>query len=160
MKVENETGFLLRDAGAELALVNAGEEWHDMATTLTLKHFAEVGWDGALFEDARVYAMGCGIGIPPSPNAWGAVALSLSKRNLISKTGVLLPSKRISSHARSQPVWRLASLHAQSKAGAIKPWVGLTDEEVKHMLELFVIPPQHIEMVVQAIEAKLKEKNT
>jgi len=26
-------------------------------------------------------------------------------------------------------------------------------------LELFVIPPQHIEMVVQAIEAKLKEKN-
>jgi hypothetical protein len=40
-----------------------------------------------------------------------------------------------------------------------RPWVGLTDEEVKHMLELFVIPPQHIEMVVQAIEAKLKEKN-
>jgi hypothetical protein len=39
-------------------------------------------------------------------------------------------------------------------------WFGLTDEEVKHMLELFVIPPQHIEMVVQAIEAKLKEKNT
>ena len=43
---------------------------------------------------------------------------------------------------------------------APRQWVGLTDEEVKHMLELFVIPPQHIEMVVQAIEAKLKEKNT
>jgi hypothetical protein len=43
---------------------------------------------------------------------------------------------------------------------APRHWVGLTDEEVKHMLELFVIPPQHIEMVVQAIEAKLKEKNT
>jgi len=41
-----------------------------------------------------------------------------------------------------------------------RPWVGLTDEEVKHMLELFVIPPHHVEMVVQAIEAKLKEKNT
>jgi len=40
-----------------------------------------------------------------------------------------------------------------------RQWVGLTNEEVKHMLELFVIPPQHIEMVVQAIEAKLKEKN-
>jgi hypothetical protein len=40
-----------------------------------------------------------------------------------------------------------------------KPWVGLTDEEVKHMLELFVIPPHHVEMVVRAIEAKLKEKN-
>jgi hypothetical protein len=43
---------------------------------------------------------------------------------------------------------------------APREWVGLTDEEIKHMLELFVIPPQHIEMVVQAIEAKLKEKNT
>ena len=39
-------------------------------------------------------------------------------------------------------------------------WRGLTDEEVKHMLELFVVPPHHVDMVVQAIEAKLKEKNT
>ena len=43
---------------------------------------------------------------------------------------------------------------------APRPWVGLTEDEVKHMLELCVIPPQHIELVVQAIEAKLKEKNT
>ena len=42
---------------------------------------------------------------------------------------------------------------------AQRTWVGLTDEEIKHMLELFVIPPHHVEMVVQAIEAKLKEKN-
>jgi hypothetical protein len=42
---------------------------------------------------------------------------------------------------------------------AQRQWVGLTDEEVKHMLELFVIPPHHIEMVVQAIEAKLMKKN-
>ena len=41
-----------------------------------------------------------------------------------------------------------------------KPWVGLTDEEIKHTLELFVVPPHHVEMVVRAIEAKLKEKNT
>jgi hypothetical protein len=40
-----------------------------------------------------------------------------------------------------------------------KPWIGLTDEEIKHMLELFVIPPHHVEMVVQTIEAKLREKN-
>ena len=43
---------------------------------------------------------------------------------------------------------------------AQRQWVGLTDEEIKHMLELFVIPPHHVEMVVRAIEAKLKEKNT
>ena len=43
---------------------------------------------------------------------------------------------------------------------AQRQWIGLTDEEMKHMLELFVILPHHVEMVVQAIEAKLKEKNT
>ena len=48
----------------------------------------------------------------------------------------------------------------QEQEPVTRQWVGLTDDEVKHMLELFVIPPQHIEMVVQAIEAKLKEKNT
>ena len=29
----------------------------------------------------------------------------------------------------------------------------LTDEEFKHMPELFVVPPHHVEMVVRAIEA-------
>ena len=106
---QTDLGLLLRDEGAETALANAGEDWHNTATKLALKYFADVGWYGALFEDARVYAMECGVGIPPSPNAWGAVALSLSKRKLITKTGVLLPSKRISSHARSQPVWRLTN---------------------------------------------------
>jgi hypothetical protein len=42
---------------------------------------------------------------------------------------------------------------------AQRQFVGLTDEEIKHMLELFVIPPHHVEMVVQAIEAKLRSKN-
>ena len=106
-------GTLLRDEGAELALANAGEDWHETASALALKYFTDAGWDGALFEDARAYAMECGIGLPPSPNAWGAVALSLSTRKLITKTGVLLQSKHVSSHARSQPVWRLTNLHNQ-----------------------------------------------
>jgi len=105
-----DLGQQLRDEGAAIALENAGEDWHDVATALALKYFSDVGWNGALFEDARAYAMTCGIGLPPSANAWGAVALSLSKRKLITKTGVLLPSKATKSHARSQPVWRLASL--------------------------------------------------
>lgn len=113
-------GKLLRDEGTALALANAGEDWHDTATALALKYFTDAGWDGALFEDARAYAMECGIGLPPSPNAWGAVALSLSTRKLITKTGVLLPSKRVSSHARSQPVWRLTSLHKQGDGHPIK----------------------------------------
>jgi len=51
-------------------------------------------------------------------------------------------------------------LAAQRPVPQERKWVGLTPEEIKHMLELFVIPPQHIEMVVQAIEAKLKAKNS
>ena len=107
------SGEQLRDEGAALALANAGEDWHNTATALTLKYFSDAGWDGALFEDARAYAMKCGIGTPPSANAWGAVALSLSARKLITKTGVLRSSKAVRSHARSQPVWRLTSLHKQ-----------------------------------------------
>lgn len=34
-----------------------------------------------------------------------------------------------------------------------QPQKPLTDEQIKHMLELFVIPPHHVEMVVRAIEA-------
>jgi hypothetical protein len=40
-----------------------------------------------------------------------------------------------------------------------KEWVGLTDEQFNRIPELYVIPPHHVEMVVRAIEAKLKEKN-
>ena len=109
-----ELGLLLRDEGAELALLNAGVGWHDAAATLALKYFSDAGWNGGLFEDAREYAVKCGISSPPSANAWGAVALSLSKRNLITKTGVLLPSKAIKSHARSQPVWRLTNISKES----------------------------------------------
>ena len=111
---KSQIGRLLRDEGAALALASADEDWHDTATALALKYFSDVGWDGALFEDARAHAMKSGIGAPPSANAWGAVALSLSKRKLITKTGALLPSKAIKSHARAQPVWRLASLREKN----------------------------------------------
>jgi len=130
-------GKQLRDEGTALALENAGEDWHNTATSIALKYFTNVGWDGALFEDARAYAIECGIGLPPSPNAWGAVALSLSTRRLITKTGILLPSKRASSHARSQPVWRLTSLHNQrdkqpTKYADIKDFYERCDKHPDH----------------------------
>jgi hypothetical protein len=102
-----ELGTFLRDEGAKIALDNAGAHWHDTAVTLAVKYLKTVGMEGALFEDVRKYAVSCGIGFPPSPNAWGAVALAMSKKNMIVKTGVFLPSKANKSHARSQPVWRL-----------------------------------------------------
>jgi hypothetical protein len=105
-----ELGVFLRDEGAKLALENAGENWHDTAVDLAVKYFKTVGMKGALFEDVRKYAVACGIGAPPSPNAWGAVALAMSKREIIVKTGAFLPSKDNRSHARSQPVWRLKTI--------------------------------------------------
>jgi hypothetical protein len=65
-----DLGLFLRDEGAEVALANAGSNWHNMAVAIVLKYFADAGWRGALFEDAREYAMKCGIGLPPSANAW------------------------------------------------------------------------------------------
>ena len=100
----------LRDQGAAQALSNAGREWHDRATQLALEFFANAGPGGALFEDVREYAQRKGLALPPSPNAWGAVCLAMSKRSLITKTGQLRASRATKSHSRAQPVWRLASL--------------------------------------------------
>lgn len=96
-----------RDQGADAALGNAGESWHDRARELALSFFREAGYAGGLFEDARNYASVRGLPPPPSPNAWGAVCLSMSRQNYIVKTGVYMNSKNVSSHARAQPVWRI-----------------------------------------------------
>lgn len=104
---ELELGITLRDEGAKKALENAGANWHEVAITLAVKYFKTVGVNGALFEDVRKYAVTCGLRAPPSPNAWGAVALDMSKKKMIIRTGDFLPSKDSRSHARSQPVWRL-----------------------------------------------------
>ena len=110
MESNLDLGRALRDEGAQLALDNAGDSWHDMATALALKYFSAAGKQGALFEDARAFAMSCGISQPPSPNAWGAVALAMSKKKMIIRTGAMLPSKTAKSHARVQPVWRLTNI--------------------------------------------------
>ena len=103
----SSTGIAKRDEGASRALTKAGDEWHDHATELALKFFKAAGWEGALFEDARNYATSLGLPLPPSPNAWGAICLSLSKRNFIVKTGVYANSKNVTSHGRAQPMWRI-----------------------------------------------------
>lgn len=101
------TGSYLRDEGARLALGNAGESWNDRAVEISLAYFKTVGYNGCLFEEIRTYAEGIGFPSPPSPNAWGAVCLTLSKRGMIVKTGEYLQSKATKSHSRAQPVWRI-----------------------------------------------------
>lgn len=96
-----------RDLGAAQALENAGETWQQRAEQIAIGFLKAVGHEGALFEEVREYANLLGLPQPPSPNAWGAVALSLSKKKLIEKTGVYEQSKSLKSHARAQPVWRV-----------------------------------------------------
>lgn len=97
----------LRDRGTTKALENAGQTWQERAQQIALGFLKACGNDGALFEEIREYATLLGLPDPPSPNAWGAVALILSKQRAIEKTGVYRASKSDRSHARSQPVWRV-----------------------------------------------------
>lgn len=95
-----------RDRGTGLASDNAGLTWNERATEIALAFFKKAGSDGALFEDVRAYAEVLGLPEPPSPNAWGAVALAMSKKRLIVKTGVWENCKSVKSHACAAPVWR------------------------------------------------------
>lgn len=96
-----------RDRGTGLASDNAGQTWNERASQIACSFFRAAGEDGALFEDVRAYAELLGLPEPPSPNAWGAVALAMSKRGQIVKTGVYAQSKSVRSHARAQPLWRI-----------------------------------------------------
>lgn len=96
-----------RDRGAQLASDNAGKTWNERATEIALSFLRASGHDGALFEDVRAYAELLGLPAPPSPNAWGAVALSMSKRKLIIKTGQWVNCKSVKSRACSAPLWRI-----------------------------------------------------
>lgn len=107
MSFDLSVGQGLRDQGAGAALDNAGGLWHERACQIALAFFKSAGEDGALFEDVRAYAELIGLPFPPSPNSWGAVALSMSKRKIIVKTGAWLNSRSVKSHARAQPIWRL-----------------------------------------------------
>lgn len=107
MQMTLEFNRAQRDQGAAKALENAGETWNQRAASIALGFLKACGTDGALFEEVREYATLMGLPDPPSPNAWGAVALTLSKQGFIEKTGVYRASKSAKSHARAQPVWRL-----------------------------------------------------
>lgn len=107
MTIDFNQSLSSRDRGAALASDNAGQTWNERATEIALSFFRAAGHDGALFEDVRAYAELLGLPAPPSPNAWGAVALAMSKRKLIVKTGVWLNCRSVKSHACSAPLWRI-----------------------------------------------------
>jgi hypothetical protein len=98
----------LRDSGAQMALEHAGELWGDGAQRLAIEFYRKAGDAGALAEGARQHAVERGLGAPPSPNAWGAVTLGLVRKKVIVRTGRWDKSTDSRSHARMQPLWRLA----------------------------------------------------
>jgi hypothetical protein len=103
---ERMDGQQLRDDGAKRALDSAGGDWHSDAVKIALAYLKDIGYKGALFEEVRIRAERNGFPEPPSPNAWGAVCLHMSKLKLIEKTGEYRSSRSVRSHARAQPVWR------------------------------------------------------
>ena len=96
----------MRDECVARVLANAGDAWQDRAIALATQFFYLAGKAGALFEGARDFALSCGLPVPPSANAWGAVTLTMSRRKLIERTGEHRKSAAVKSHARMQPIWR------------------------------------------------------
>lgn len=98
----------LRDEGATRALSSAGEAWRDLAQYFVYRYLLHVGSGGCLFEEARAFAEGCFRSKPLSPNAWGALALSMSTQGIIEKTGSRQCSAAFpTNHARDAAVWRI-----------------------------------------------------
>jgi len=107
------TASTLRDVGAQAALEFMGDDWREAAIHLCTRfyrlHAATAGpHTGALFEEAKAYAQTMGLERPRSANAWGAVCLAMSRRGVIRKTGVYANCTLAQSHARANPLWRLA----------------------------------------------------
>lgn len=89
-------------------MIASAVDWHDRAIAFATTFYAGIGGEGALFEAARAYATACGLDAPKTSNAWGAVTLMMVRRGIIERTGQLRKSAAVKSHARQQPVWRLA----------------------------------------------------
>ena len=98
----------LRNVGAASALAHAGVVWAGLAEYFVYRYLVHAGPDGALFEEARDFAVGCFNLKPPNPYAWGALALGMSSAGMIEKTGVRRRSHAFhSNHAREAAVWRI-----------------------------------------------------
>ena len=97
-------GEMLKIQGMQTVIDNQGEDWSTLARHLMLIYISENG--PCLMEDARAYALECGLPSPKHPNAWGAAAGALSKSGDIEMTGQWSKSESVKSHARIQPMWR------------------------------------------------------
>jgi hypothetical protein len=90
-----------------IVLDNQGDAWSALAAQLMAIYMAE--HSPCLMEDARAFAIECGLADPAHPNAWGAVASGLSRKGEIEMTGAWVKSVGVKAHARMAPMWRVVS---------------------------------------------------
>lgn len=101
LNLDLEAGERARDVA--LAAV-ADADWIGRAAAVVA---AELAGQEVLAEEFRRVCEARGIA-PDHHNGWGALAMALAKRGTITDTGRLEKSRHPRSHARRQPVWRVA----------------------------------------------------
>lgn len=96
-------GERLKAEGIRTVLDNQGEAWSALAGQLIAAYIAKHG--PCLMEDARAFAIECGLEQPSHPNAWGAVVSGLSRRGVVEMAGTWAKAQSVKSHASMYPLW-------------------------------------------------------
>ena len=87
----------------DAVLNKAGPSFAEAATALIRERLAG---KEVLAEDMRSLCEEAGI-TPHHHNAWGSLTCQLVRAGVLQETGRLAKSRKPSSHARRQPVWRV-----------------------------------------------------
>ena len=93
----------LRDQLTDQVLSNAGDDWRDKAIDCIRRHWT--GKEG-IAEDFRLTCAEYGI-YPHHSNAWGAITLTMKRRELLIETGEWRSPRSVKSHARPTKVYRV-----------------------------------------------------
>ena len=100
-------GELLKEAGQQLALFNAGSWVEDALFNLQAfcKARKELGLQSFRFEEFREVAIASGWALPKSHKAWGCLPRLASERGMIAWTGRHAPAESAKTHAHYVKVW-------------------------------------------------------
>lgn len=104
------TGEELKQKGIAQAIRHANqvvERWADIAYLRFVEYLNQPGITEFKTEDARVYAEGKGVEIPPTKRAWGGIALRAARNGLIVRAG-FVPCNNPKAHKAVISLWRRA----------------------------------------------------
>lgn len=92
-----------RDHGIATVARNAGTEFMEQAKAVILERLSGTE---CLAEEMRRVCEEAGV-VPHHHNAWGSLTNQLVKAGILIDTGRIAKSKRVTSHARRNTVWRV-----------------------------------------------------